>query len=187
MGRVDELFQKSKRFAVGEGLGLSHDRAGNATIFSTAQLIEEAVNRPSAGASTSHPFKVRHVSGDDFKVQAGTCEGQLIATQTIDVGATRPVAILAYPQYDLTIYNGEYVNVIAVKTSPNEPVLVASTSTLSDVDTGITSAGTEARAIIAYIDTGDVIYQIATGNIVGIFADAANGLGQAAGYYNKNF
>lgn len=143
-----------------------------------------------SGGGGSHPFKVSQTGENLFTVQAGTCEGQLITTTEIDVGATRPVAILAYPKYTLGIDDGQFVNTIAVKTGLYAPVLVSSTSIFSDVDSGITSAGTEARVLIAYIDSGDsgdVISQIATGNIVGDFDDDGTLTGQAAGRYNKNF
>lgn len=130
--------------------------------------IQRNAEQAAPRAANSHPFKVTKATGDDmFLVRAGTCEGQLITTQTIDVGSTRPVAILAYPQYAMTIFNSEYVSASTVKTGPNAPVLTTSTSDLEDV-TYVSAAGTEARALIAVIDTGDVIIQIATGNIVSV-------------------
>lgn len=137
------------------------------------------------GAGATHPFKVTHVSGNVFSVQAGTCLGQTITTQDINVGSTRPVAILAYPQFNLSIYNSEFVYASSVKTGANAPALTYSTSTLSDVNSGITSAGTQARAIIARIDTGDVISQITTGNISGTFANTGLN-GTMGGSFNKN-
>lgn len=136
--------------------------------------------------AAAKPFAVTHVSGDVFRVQAGTCEGQMIPTQTIDVGTDRPVAILAYPQYTLGIDSGQFVNTMAVKTGAYAPALVSSTTTLDDVDSGISSAGTEARALIAYIDTGNVISQITTGNITGTWQDDGSLTGLAAGIFNKN-
>lgn len=136
-------------------------------------------------AANSHPFKVTHVSGNVFSVQAGTCLGKTITTQTIDVGSTRPVAILAYPQFTLSIYNSEFVYASSVKTGANAPVLTSSTSILSDVNSGITSAGNEARALIARIDTGNVISQITTGNIIGTFSNTGLN-GTMGGSFNKN-
>jgi len=175
----------------GPGLAVTGDAAGQLlTLKPRAEKIERYLPAVTAApvVVTTHPFKVSKTgTANHFKVKAGTCEGQLITAQTINVGATRPVAILAYPQYTLGIDSGEFVNSIAVKTGLNKPVLVASTSILSDVDSGITSAGTEARALIAYIDVGDVISQITTGNIVGRFGDDGSRTGKAAGYYNKNY
>lgn len=130
-------------------------------------------------------FEVSHVSDNIFRVQAGTCEGQLIATQTINVGSARPVTILAYPQYHLDIYNSEFVYASNVKTGANAPVLVSSTSIFSDVTTGITSAGTQARALIAYINSSNVISQITTGNIIGTFRNTGLN-GTMGGSFNKN-
>ncbi|MHB1082572.1 MAG: hypothetical protein ACYC67_24480 [Prosthecobacter sp.] len=169
----------------GPGLGVN---GGLVSVRDRAEKMERYVPDRLPGAVTTHPFKVsKDTTANYFKVKAGTCEGQTITAQTINVGATRPVAILAYPQYTLGIDSGEFVNSIAVKTGAYAPVLEASTSILSDVDSGITSAGTEGRALIAYIDVGDVISQITTGNIVGKFGDDGSRTGKAAGYYNKNF
>jgi len=138
------------------------------------------------GSSASHPFKVTAAGEDLFTVQAGTCEGQFIATQTLDVGSDRPVAILAYPQYDVSVWNSEYVWAATVKTGAEAPILTYSTAILSDVTT-VSVAGNEGRALIAYIDNVDgvdVIAQVATGNIAGTFEDG--GLtGNMTGSYNK--
>lgn len=144
------------------------------------------IPRSRGGVGSTHPFKVRHKTGNVFTVQAGTCEGKVIATQDIDVGSTRPVAILAYPKYALSIYNSEYVWAASVKTGADAPVLTYSTTILSDVSTGITTAGTEARALIAGISTGNIITQITTGNIIGSFADDGSFTGKMAGSFNKN-
>jgi hypothetical protein len=139
----------------------------------------------SGGGDSTHPFKVTKSATDLFLVQSGTCEGITIATEEIDVGSTRPCSILAYPQYTLGIDSGVFVNTMAVRSGSYAPVLETSTSVFSDVDSGITSAGTQARALIAYILEDDVIVQIAKGNIFGTWADA--GLtGAAAGHFNKN-
>ncbi len=142
---------------------------------------------PSATASAAapSPFQVTHKADDIYIVQAGTCEGQLIPTQEIDVGSTRPVAILAYPQYLLSIYGGQYVWTASVKTGGSSPVLVSSASTLDDVTT-VGATGTEARALIAYLDVDNNIFQITTGNIVGTFSDDGSLTGQISGNYNKN-
>lgn len=147
---------------------------------------------PSPTTSTSvaaTPFQVRHVSGNVYSVHAGTCEGQLIPTQEINVGAMRPVAILAYPQYTLNIYNSEYVWSATVKTGASAPILMTSTSVFSD-RTLVDSSGTGARALVAYIyevDGASNVAQIAQGNIVGSFADNGSLTGKITGSYNKNF
>jgi len=138
------------------------------------------------GAAASHPFAVSNVSGDTFRVLGGTCEGQAIETQDIDVGSTRPVAILAYPKYTLSIFNSEFVWFSAVKTGADKPVLVSSTSLLSGDVTTITSAGNEGRALIAVIDSDNAITQYAYGNIVGTFTSAGSLDGKMTGSYNKN-
>ena len=150
---------------------------------STVDLPTQAAESTSITATT-HPFKVDHVGGNIYRVQAGTVEGQFIATQTIDVGSTRPVAILAYPKYTLSIFNSEYVWAATVMTGTDAPVLTSSTTTLSDV-TLVTSAGTEARVLIAQIDSSG-ISQITTGNIVGTFASDGSLTGQMNGSFNKN-
>jgi hypothetical protein len=174
-----------RRLASAAGISLHIDGAESATVGSDGSM-QFKVGAGGGGGSGTHPFKVSFVSSDTFHVEAGTIEGQTITAQNISVGSTRPVAILAYPQYTLSIYNSEYVWAAAVKTGASAPVLTSSTSILSDVSTGITSAGTQARAVIAYIDTGDVISQITTGNIVGTFADNGALTGTMAGSYNKN-
>lgn len=133
------------------------------------------------------PFAVTRKSGDIFRVQAGTCEGQLIQSQEINVGAVRPVAILAYPKYTLGIDSGQYVNTIAVKTGLDAPTLTHSTTQFSDVDSGITSAGDEARALIAFILDDNSVDQITTGNISGYWGDDGTLTGVAAGAFDKNF
>lgn len=138
-----------------------------------------------SGSGGSHPFKVTAAGGDEFTVQSGTAEGQVIAESTIDVGSTRPVAILAKMQYTLSIDNSIYVWAATVKTGGSAPELVSSTSTLSDV-TIVTSAGDEARAVIAIIDADNNITQYTTGNIVGTFEDDGSFSGQISGSYNKN-
>lgn len=176
------------------------DRAQNWSSFHNADLADMnaketqgltpfefpalAQGLPTVAAATTHPFKVSHVGGDIYRVQAGTVEGQFLATQTINVGSTRPVAILAYPKYALSIFNSEYVWAAVAMTGANAPVLTSSTTTLADVTT-VTSAGTEARALIAYIDSSG-ISQIATGNIVGTFASDGTLTGQMSGSFNKN-
>lgn len=153
----------------GPGLGVRVDeQVLLMTLQPRAERIERYVPEETAAVSTIHPFKVRKGTGDNiFTVRAGTCEGQLIETQDVYVGATRPVAILAYPQYALTIFNSEYVSAGAVKTGDDAPVLTTSTSVLEDV-IYVTAAGNEARALIAVIFDGDVIAQIAMGNIVSV-------------------
>lgn len=147
--------------------------------------LEQAAPRGNA-----HPFKVTKATGDNlYQVRAGTCEGELITTQTIDVGATRPVAILAKPQYDLSIDGGEFVSGMTVRTGADAPVLVTSTTTLGDVSSGITAVGNEARALIAYIDEDENIWQIAMGNIAGVWGVYDDGTltAKAAGIFNKNY
>ena len=153
----------------------------------TSQTVFQQNEYPSAVAAAAPraPFQVTRVEGNIYEVQAGTCEGQLIATQEIDVGSTRPVAILAYPQYTLSIFNSEYVWAAVVKTGANAPVLLSSTSTLADVTT-VTSSGTEARCLIAYIDTDNDVSQVTTGNIIGTFASSGTLTGQMVGSFNKN-
>ena len=91
---------------------------------------------PTSTPATPTPFQVRHVEGNVYSVHAGTCEGQLITTQEINVGSARPVAILAYPQYTLSIWNSEFVYASTVKTGANAPILVSSTSIFGDVQIG---------------------------------------------------
>lgn len=144
---------------------------------------------PTSNPATPTPFQVRHVEGNVYSVHAGTCEGQLITTQEINVGSARPVAILAYPQYTLNIYNSEYVWSATVKTGASAPILMTSTSVFSD-QTLVDSSGTGARALIAYIyevDGASNVAQIAQGNISGVFADDGSLTGKIGGSYNKNF
>jgi len=174
-----------RRLAAMAGISLRIDGADSATVGADGSM-QFKVNPGTGGGSTStHPFKVTYASGNVFNVQAGTCLGQTIATQTIDVGGTRPVAILAYPQFTLSIYNSEFVYASSVKTGANAPALVSSTSIFSDVNSGITSAGTQARALIATIASGNVITQITTGNISGTFANTGLS-GTMGGSFNKN-
>jgi hypothetical protein len=139
----------------------------------------------SAGADPPHPFRVTALGADKFAVLAGTCEGALIEAITLDVGSTRPVAILAYPQYELSIDSSAFVNAASVRGGGAAPILDYSTDILSDV-TIVSSAGNEARALIAYITDGDVIAQITTGNIIGTFQDSGYLDGQMSGSFNKN-
>ena len=173
-----------RRICAAAGISLRIDGADSATVGADGSM-QFKVNPGTGGSTGPHPFKVTYVSGNVFSVQAGTCLGQLITTQTIDVGSTRPVAILAYPQFTLSIYNSEFVYYIAVKTGADAPALVSSTSIFSDVNSGITSAGTQARALIAKIETGNVINQITTGNISGTFANTGLS-GTMGGSFNKN-
>lgn len=163
--------------------GFSYNNAPGANGYDQPLLTENEYPMPTSTPAPPAPFEVRHVKDNRYRVYAGTCEGQLIATQEIDVGSTRPVAILAYPQYTLSVYNSEYVWAATVQTGASAPVLVSSSVTLGDV-TIVTAAGTEARALIAYID--DVVYQITTGNIVGTFTDDGSLTGQMSGNFNKN-
>lgn len=173
-----------RRLAAAAGISLRIDGADSATVGADGSL-QFKVNPGTGGSTGPHPFKVTYVSGDTFHVEAGTCEGQYIAAQNISVGSTFPVAILAYPQYTLSIYNSEFVYASSVKTGGAAPVLVSSTSILSDVATGITSAGTQARALVAFITSGNVIAQITTGNIIGTFRNAGLN-GTMGGSFNKN-
>lgn len=175
-----------RRIAAAAGVAVQIDGAEAASTGADGALRFK-VGGGGGAAGATHPFSVSLVSGNDYQVLGGTCEGQLITTQTISVGSTYPVAILAYPQYTLGIDGGEYVNTWSVKTGSNKPVLVASTSILGDVDSGITSAGNEARALIAYIGSAGVITQITTGNIVGVFADDGTLTGKMSGHFNKNY
>lgn len=173
-----------RRICAAAGISLRIDGADSATVGADGSM-QFKVNPGTGGSTGPHPFKVTYVSSDTFHVEAGTCEGQYIAAQDISVGSTFPVAILAYPQYTLSIWNSEFVNGNSVKTGASAPVLVSSTSILSDVSTGITSAGTQARALIATIATGNVISQITTGNIVGTFTNTGLS-GTMGGSFNKN-
>lgn len=173
-----------RRLAAMAGISLHIDGADSATVGADGSM-QFKVNPGTGGTTGPHPFKVTYVSSDTFHVEAGTCEGQYIAAQNISVGSTFPVAILAYPQYTLSIYNSEFVYASSVKTGGDAPVLVSSTSILSDVATGITSAGTQARALIAKIETGNVINQITTGNIIGTFSNTGLN-GTMSGSFNKN-
>lgn len=137
-----------------------------------------------AAPAVTHAFQVTHVSGDTFHVRAGTCEGITIDAQDIDVGSSRPVAILAKPKYTLSVYNSEHVYSVVVQTGANAPVLETSTSTFGDVDTNI--IGTQGRALIATIIDPNIIVQIAHGNIFGTFRDNGAFDGKMSGSYNKN-
>lgn len=176
--------RKLDRLANGAPLaGFVYNNTPGSTGYDPQPLSENDYPMPSSTPAAPAPFEVRHVEGNRYRVYAGTCEGQLIETQEIDVGGTRPVAILAYPQYSLSIYNSEYVWAASVKTGSDAPVLITSTSTLGDV-TVVSSSGDEARALIAYID--DAVYQITTGNIVSTFTDDGTLTGKMSGNFNKN-
>lgn len=165
------------------------DYTTGANGYESNSLQQNDYPSPTSTPIAATPFQVRHVSGNVYSVHAGTCEGQLIPTQEINVGAMRPVAILAYPQYTLNIYNSEYVWSATVKTGANAPILMTSTSVFSD-QTLVDSSGTGARALIAYIyevDGASNVAQIAQGNIVGSFADNGSLTGKITGSYNKNF
>lgn len=144
------------------------------------------VPRQRAPATPTHSFKVTRKSANVFRVQGGTFEGQTITTQEIDVGGTRPVAILMHPKYTLDIHNSEYVWRSTVKTGADKPSLTSSTTILSDISAGISSAGDEARAIIALIADPNIIVQIAHGNIYGSWADDGTFEGKMAGTFVKS-
>lgn len=174
--------------AAGPGLRATGWGGSQSVALRQQDMVVERRAAPEAAPApaVTHPFMVMKTStANVFKVLGGTCEGQLIPTQLINVGGTRPVAILAYPQYDLTVEGGQYVNVIAVRTGAYGPVLVSSSTQFSDIDSGI-SAGTEARAVVAYITEEEAVVQIAMGNIAGTFNDDGSLTGVAAGFYNKN-
>lgn len=136
--------------------------------------------RQKTPAAPTHPFKVTRKSGNVFRVQGGSFDGQTITTQEIDVGPTRPVAILVYPKYTLDIYNAEYVWRATIKTGTDKPVLTHSTTVFSDVTDGITLAGDEARAVVAVISDPNIVVQIAMGNIYGTYRDDGTFNGEMA-------
>lgn len=171
-----------RRLASAAGISLHIDGAESATVGSDGSMQFKV--GAGGGSASTHPFKVSFVSGTTYHVEAGTIDGQLITAQDIDVGGTDPVAILGYPQYNLSIFNSEYVWASSIKTGASAPVLVSSTSTLSDVTT-VTSAGNQGRVLIAYIDAG-VVYQIATGNIVSTRASDITMTGQMTVTFNRN-
>lgn len=176
---------------VAGGTGVRASGSAEGMVVGLRQDVEQFQRLPPAVApvvATTHPFKVTKAGGgaDLYRVQGGTCEGFLIPTEIVDVGGGRPVAILAYPQFNLVIEGGQYVHAITVKGGANAPVLEVSGSTFGDVAYGITAAGTQARALIAVI-TDSGITQIAMGNIVATLGDDQSRTAKAQGYFNKNY
>lgn len=131
-----------------------------------------------------HPFMVRHISGNNFRVEAGQIDGITIPSQTIDVGETRPVAIRIFPQYTVSVYNDEFAYAAVIKDDPDEPVLETDAS-LDDV-TIITAAGDEGRVVIATIAALNVISQLASANITSLMQDDGSLTGQMLATWDKN-
>jgi hypothetical protein len=141
---------------------------------------------PTEDNLAEHAFQVRMIgtTGNSFRVEAGQIDGQTIAAATVDVGGSRPVSLIILPQYTLGIYNSQHVHSLAIKTGEDAPVLDTVAGTASDV-TLVTSAGDEARVVIAVIAAGNAISQIAHGNILTTWADDGSLDGQAQLAFNK--
>lgn len=182
--------RKDERLANGATItGYVQNYTPGSSGYDPQLLQDNEYPSPTSTPVPPAPFEVRHVAGNVYRVQAGTCEGHLITTQDINVGSARPVSILAYPQYTLSVYSGEYVWATAVRSGAYAPVLTTSTSVFGD-QTTVSTAGNEARALVAYIyevDGASYIAQIAQGNISGVFADDGSLTGKIGGSYNKNF
>lgn len=131
-----------------------------------------------------HPFKVRRISGNDFRVEAGSFDGFGFVAQTVDVGSSFPRAILIAAKFTLSVYNEEFVYAAALDTSEgNAPVLYDAATPTSDV-TSIHD-GDEARCVIAIITEGHVVNQIATKNIVSTIDDDGSLTGTAVASFDK--
>lgn len=137
-----------------------------------------------AGADADHPFKVAHMGGDDFRVSAGSIDGETMDEETVDVGATRPCALVIKPEYSLSIWNSQHVWASSIKSGADAPTFAANSSNLSDIGV-VTSSGTEAQCVIATIDSDNVVTQIATGNITSDRDDDGSLSGQLAVTFNK--
>lgn len=164
---LQQVFKSIPRPGPGLGQRVSKDGAVWAVDFS----------------NQTHPFKVTHISGDDFTVQAGQIDGETIASTTLDVGSSRPVAIRVVPNYNVLIYNSEFAYAHAILGGLDAPTLEASSST-DDVSV-LTSVGDEARVVIATIDADNAVSQIATGNIVSTGDDDGTLTGQRQLSFNK--
>ena len=140
----------------------------------------------SAGPSIAvHPFKITKIgtTGHTFRVEAGTFDGQPIASQTVSIGTTRPYGILIKPEYTLTKWGAQHVYSAALRTDEDHvPVLTGSTSELASVIT--LDDGTEARCIIAKVLAGDVVEQYATGNVTSQVGDSGRLAGTATVSFN---
>lgn len=163
--------------------GANVQLVGSGGVFTFTARPVPAVEEVVESTAPQHPFQVTRQSGNNFRVQSGQIDGETIVSEVIDVGSSRPVAIRIYPQYTVGVYNSEFVYSAVIKGSPNAPVL-ESDSNLSDV-TAMSSAGTEARAVIATIDSANEISQIATGNLVSTIADDQTLNGEAIISWNK--
>lgn len=168
------------------------------TVQEGTQLAEQAAVAPAASMSVlgagmgpgsslvmdeppaTHPFMVRHVSGNLYRVEAGQFDGHLIEAETVNVGAGRPVCIRVNARYDLSISDGEYCYFATLNTE-TPPFLEVSSYTAGDL-TLIAADGTGARCMIAVINTA--ISQLAMGNITATLSDA-NDAGKAAAVFDK--
>ena len=142
----------------------------------------------SAGPSAPvHPFKLTRIgtTGDVFRVEAGTYDGQAISAQTVDIGATRPHAVLVQPEYTLVKWGGQHVYSATLRTDAgHEPALTGSTSILDSVIE--LDDGTEGRCLIGRVLADNIIEQFATGNITADVGDAGALDGTAVISYNTN-
>ena len=129
-----------------------------------------------------HPFKVSALSstGNSMRVESGQIDGFTIPAETINVGSSRPVAIRIRPTFLTTVFDSEFFSAATLDTETVPPYLQAATGAGAGSDVvSMTEAGTEARCVIAIINTGNVIDQLALTNIVTDIDDDGSETGTA--------
>lgn len=173
------------------------------TVPEGTQLAEQAGVAPAASMSVlgagmgpgsslimddqapAHPFMVRHVSGNNYRVEAGQIDGYTLASETVNIGSGRPRAIGIVVKYTMSISNSEYLYSATLKTTGDDVPVLAVSSTISDAVV-IAPAGTGGACVIAVIDSSDVVSQIASGNVLSSLEDDASWTGGGVVSFEKN-
>lgn len=168
-----QLLHEQRKLAEG-----NHGGQRNSGELGGEQITQQGPSfSPNASASAgpsapTHPFKITRIgtTGNLFRIEAGTYNGQAISADTVDIGAARPYAILIKPEYTMVKWGAIQVYSATLRTdSGHVPVLTGSGSVLNSVLT--LDDGTEARCLIGRILAANVIEQFATGNVTGQVED----------------
>ena len=195
-GRPDYLAPQDFIQLLHEQRKLAEGNSSQLRFTGISESWQLNVNGPTFSPATSasagqiapaHPFQVRRIgtTGNLFRVEAGTYNGQPIAAQTVDIGGTRPYAIHIWPQYTLVKWGSQHVYSATLLTAEESyPALTGSSSVLGSVL--LLDDGDEARCIIAQILTGNVIDQYAQGNVIGQIEDAGLLDGTASILFDTN-
>lgn len=166
-----ELLRDQRKLREGNSSGTKNTgEAGDSTTVTSDGPTWAADTSVQLGVPEEvHPFKITRIglTGNLYRVEAGTYSGVAIPAQTVDIGAPRPLYVYIGADWTVTTWADKFGASAALT---GTPALASSTDPIDTIVT-IPAGVSTAKHLIGIIAAGDVVSQLERANLLPTWKD----------------